>query len=121
MSRKANRLTSPKLGLITPRLGQIVNTFITIRSESSLMGIDTNFDTDKIMNSIVDEIEKIFIQHVEEQIENGSLDCECGSQEFDVEVWQSSNDSFEGAAICRDCNDRAELDIDTSEIDSLRR
>jgi peptide subunit release factor 1 (eRF1) len=84
------------------------------------MDIEFNFDEDEFRNAIADEVESMFIEYVETEVERGNIECDCGSWSFDVETWKNSNDEYEGAAICRDCNERIELEIDTSDIDALR-
>jgi hypothetical protein len=84
------------------------------------MGIEFNFDEDEFRNTIADAVEEMFIEYVENEAGNGDLECECGSGTFDVETWKNSNGGYEGAAICRDCNERLTLNIDTSDTDDLR-
>lgn len=83
------------------------------------INIDTNFDVDEIMDSIVDEIEESFREYVEKEVEKGHIECECGSNEFDIETWLR-NDDLAGAAVCRGCEERIEIDFDTSDLDKLR-
>lgn len=82
------------------------------------MDIEMDFDEDDFRNAIKDEIEAAFIEYVETEMGSGDLECDCGARSFDVETWEN-NGRYEGAAICRDCNERIELDIDTSDIDDL--
>lgn len=84
------------------------------------MGVEFNFDEDEFRNAIADHVEERFIDYVETEVGNGDLECDCGSRSFDVETWNTGNGAYEGAAVCRDCNDRIALDIDTSDIDDLR-
>lgn len=84
------------------------------------MGIDFNFDEDEFRNAIADKVEAAFIEYVETEVGNGELECDCGSTTFDVETWQNGNSGYEGAAICRECDERIALDLDTSDIDDIR-
>lgn len=82
------------------------------------MGID--FDEDAFRNKIADRVEEMFIDYVENQAGDGEIECDCGSRSFDVETWKTGSGGYEGAAICRECNQRINLDIDTSDIDDIR-
>lgn len=88
------------------------------------MGIEFNVDVDiaedSIKEAFADAAEDAFREYVETEVGEGNLQCDCGSRSFDVETWSSGSGRIEGAAICRDCNDRIELDIDTSDLDELR-
>lgn len=89
------------------------------------MGIDFNvdieLDEDSFRNTIADVAEEAFIEYVETEAGNGDLECEnCSARAFDVETWKNANGGFEGAAVCRECNGRMNLEIDTSDIDALR-
>lgn len=78
--------------------------------------IDVDFDG----NELRDALAKKYAA----QIEEGGIDCkteECESESFDAEMWTTDNGGFEGAAVCRGCNKRFELDLEDSQIqDSLQ-
>ena len=73
--------------------------------------IDVDFDRDSLLRAIADNYEK--------QIERGAIDCPnegCPGTAFDAELWIADSGGLEGAAICRDCNDRIDLNIDDSDV-----
>jgi hypothetical protein len=85
------------------------------------MGVEFNFDEDAFREQIADAVEERFIEYVENEAGNGDIECDsCGSRSFDVETWQNGNGDWEGAAVCRDCNERVPVELDTSEIDDIR-
>lgn len=54
-----------------------------------------------------------------EQIEQGGIDCPsegCDSEAFDAELWTTDAGGLEGAAVCRGCNSRIDLDIGDSDV-----
>jgi len=84
------------------------------------INIDVNIDEDEIRNAVVDKAEQEFRKAVENDISNGKIVCDCGSRSFDVETWKVPNGAIEGAAVCRSCNERLPVEIDTEELDNLR-
>ena len=67
------------------------------------------FDKNDLLEAMAEKCEK--------QIENGAIDCpteKCGSNSFDAEVWVSDGGGFEGAAVCRECNERIEFNFEDS-------
>lgn len=87
---------------------------------SKFMGIEFNFDEDEFKKAFADAAETAFIEYINNEIGERELECDCGSRSFDVETWKNNNNEYEGAAICRNCNERIRLEIDTSDIDELR-
>lgn len=64
------------------------------------------FDTEEILEAMKDDIE--------ESISEGEFECEvdgCTSEHFDVSLYVADGSRFEGAAICRECNTRHEVNI----------
>lgn len=87
------------------------------------MGIELEIDVeiDGIKEEILDEIEDKFVKHVEKEVRDGGFECEnCEARSFDVETWQNSSGDYEIGAVCRECNEAANIDIDTSELDDLK-
>ncbi len=83
------------------------------------MGID--IDPDSLKEKIADAAEGIVIDHIEEQMENGSVQCpNCKSRSFDAATWKRRSGEYDGSAVCRDCNERVELDIDMSNFNKHR-
>jgi len=84
-------------------------------TSNSNMGIDINidvdFDREELLRAVADQYEA--------QIERGEIDCpseDCSSTAFDSELWISDSGGLEGAAICLECNERIDLDIDDSDV-----
>lgn len=88
------------------------------------MGVEFNinveFDEKEIQNAIADHAEELVQEWLESEARDGSFECECGSISFDIETWENANNDIRAAGICRECNDRMEIDVDTSELDELR-
>lgn len=72
---------------------------------------NVDIDTNDFLESFADAYAK--------QLEQGGMDCpadDCGSETFDVEMWVDNDTGIEGAAVCRGCNARIDLNIDDSEV-----
>lgn len=82
--------------------------------------VEVDFDESEFKAAVADQIEEMFREHLETEVRRGHIECECGSDSFDIETWYDAADQLQGAAVCRECNERIELDIDTSDIDDLR-
>lgn len=82
--------------------------------------IEDDFDEDVFRESIADRIGDMFRAWVEREAGAGRIICDCGSRSFDVETWKTANGELAGAAVCRVCNDRVDIDIDTSDLNDLR-
>ena len=51
---------------------------------------------------------------VEQEVSEGQFECEtedCNSESFDVNLYVADGSRFEGTAVCRECNERHELNI----------
>lgn len=79
--------------------------------------VKISFDAD------VDIDHRDFVKNIaesyEKQIEQGGIDCPtdgCDSESFDAELWVSDENHLEGAAICKSCNERIDLNIDDSQV-----
>lgn len=88
------------------------------------MGIDINididFDEDEFRAAFADQAEEMFREWVENEAGDCHIECDCGSRSFDVETWTTANNALEGAAVCRECNERIPVELDTSDLDALR-
>jgi hypothetical protein len=65
-----------------------------------------------------DQLREAMAENYAQQIEQGGIDCptdSCDSENFDAEIWTTDNGGFDGAAVCRDCNTRIELDLEDSQ------
>ncbi|TQQ83611.1 hypothetical protein EGH24_02125 [Halonotius terrestris] len=83
------------------------------------MGID--LDPDSLKEKIADAAEDMAVDHIEEQIESGAVECpNCESRSFDAATWKSGSGEYDGSAVCRECNERVELDIDMSNFNKHR-
>lgn len=82
--------------------------------------INIELDEDDFRETVADTAEEAFREWIETEVRDGHIECDCGSTSFDTETWYNGNNELQGAAVCRDCNERINLDIDTSEIDDLR-
>lgn len=70
-----------------------------------------DFDRREILKELADKFAN--------QLEEGELTCPsegCESDLFDVEMWVSSGGGLEGAAVCRECNKRFELNPEDSGV-----
>lgn len=70
------------------------------------------------MSGIGDDLREAMAENIEEQIEQGAIECPtdgCDSNYFDAEVGVTDSGGFEGAAVCRECNTRIELDLEDSD------
>ena len=82
--------------------------------------IEIEFDEDDFRDAVADQAEEIFQEWIETEVGDGHIECNCGSTSFDTETWYNGNNDLQGAAVCRECDERIELDIDTSEIEDIR-
>lgn len=65
-----------------------------------------------------DGLREALAENYAQQIEEGGIDCpneDCEGESFNAEIWTTDDGGFEGAAICRDCNSRIDLDLDDSQ------
>ena len=78
--------------------------------------IDVDFDGDELKEALTEKYAA--------QIEQAGVDCKtkgCESESFDAEMWTTDSGGFEGAVVCRECNERFELDLEDSQAqDALR-
>jgi len=82
---------------------------------------DIDVDVDEIKEKMIDAVEEQFIEHVENELGDGGFECEnCEARSFDVETWQTSSGDYGIGAVCRECNERLNVDIDTSKLDEMR-
>lgn len=73
--------------------------------------VDVDFDEGDLRETLAEQYAV--------QIEHGAINCEtddCDSESFDAEIWTNDNGGFEGAAFCRECNKRFELELDDSQV-----
>jgi hypothetical protein len=72
------------------------------------------FDTEDILEAMKDD--------VEDSIAEGEFQCEaeeCSSEQFDVSLYVADGSRFEGAAICRECNTRHEVNIPVEGMEDM--
>jgi hypothetical protein len=58
----------------------------------------------------------------EVQMEEGEFECdseECSSENFDVNLYVASPSSYQGTAVCRECNERHEITMPVQGLDDL--
>ena len=70
-----------------------------------------DIDTDEMLEELADAYAN--------QIKQGGIDCTsdgCDSKAFDAELWTTDAGGLEGAAVCRGCNSRIDLNIDDSDV-----
>lgn len=86
------------------------------------MSFDINFDgidEDEFREAVADSVEERFLEKVEELVSEGYYECECGSTSFDVRTWKNARGDLEGAAVCRNCNERIPIELE-ADFDELR-
>ncbi|CAM2927945.1 hypothetical protein [Halobacterium salinarum] len=79
--------------------------------------VDISFDADIDVDRR--EFLQGFAEEYEKKVEQGEIDCPtdgCDSEVFDAEIWLSNQNHLEGAAICKSCNKRIDLNIDDSQV-----
>ncbi|WP_339105952.1 hypothetical protein [Haloterrigena salinisoli] len=70
-----------------------------------------DIDTDGMLEELADAYA--------DQIEQGGIDCPsdgCDSEAFNAELWTTDAGGLEGAAVCRECNSRIDLDLEDSDV-----
>jgi hypothetical protein len=75
------------------------------------MSIDIDFDERELLDVLADNYAA--------ELQQGVIECpaeDCDSDVFDTEIWTTQSGGFEGAAVCRQCNERTELDLDDSQV-----
>ena len=71
---------------------------------------EVDFDTDALRDALAEKYAA--------QLEQGDNECpneDCKGESFDAEIWTNQSGHFEGAAVCRTCNERFDLNIDDSQ------
>lgn len=82
--------------------------------------INIDWDEDEFTKAVADHAEAAFLEYVENEVEDGHINCDCGSQSFDIQTWEKPNGEIKGAAVCRECNDRIPVEVDLSDLEELR-
>lgn len=85
------------------------------------INIDVEFDEKEFRNTMIDQIEEHARDWLETEAGNGHIECDCGARSFDVETWTNADGRIEAAGVCRECNERTDIEFDTAELDSLRK
>lgn len=78
--------------------------------------VDIDFDEDDILEAFEDQIREAFRQKIETDMQDGTFECDCGSQWFDIETWTDNRGNIKAAGVCRECNENLSIDV---EIDGL--
>jgi hypothetical protein len=73
--------------------------------------LDIDFDEDGLRDALAEKYAA--------QLEQSNNECpneDCNGESFDAEMWINQSGHFEGAAVCRTCNNRFDLNIDDSQV-----
>lgn len=82
--------------------------------------IDVEIDEEGLQNEIADRFDELVKEWLESEAGEGHYECDCGSYSFDVETWENASGDIRAATVCRECNNRMEIEVDMSDIDQLR-
>jgi predicted SprT family Zn-dependent metalloprotease len=84
------------------------------------MNIDVDIDEDGFKRVIAEQMDEVVKEYLETKTQKGHFTCsECGNDLFDIETWETNGD-IRAAGVCRECNERMSINVDMSEIDSLK-
>jgi len=83
--------------------------------------VDINLDEDEFQNAIADQMDELVEEWLESEAGEGHFECDCGSDFFDIKPWRDAAGALKASAVCRECNERMEIDVDMSEIEKIRR
>jgi predicted RNA-binding Zn-ribbon protein involved in translation (DUF1610 family) len=82
--------------------------------------IDMNIDKKEFKRAIAEQMDEVVKEYLETKAQKGHFECpSCGNDIFDIETWESQ-DTIRAAGVCRECNERVPIDVDTSDIDALK-
>jgi hypothetical protein len=82
---------------------------------------DDGIDEDSFREAIADGILENMADELQQVVQEGDIECDCGSTAFDIETWKNRQDDIKAAGVCRQCNERMVIEVDTSDIGELRR
>lgn len=83
------------------------------------INIDMNIGEDEFKRAIAEQMDEVVKEYLETKAQKGHFECpSCDNDVFDIETWEAQDD-IRAAGVCRNCNERMPIDVDTSEIDAL--
>lgn len=82
--------------------------------------VDIDIDKGEFQAAVADQLDEHVSEWLETDARDGAFECDCGSSSFDIETWNESKGEIKAAGVCRECNERMNIEVDTSEIDDLR-
>jgi hypothetical protein len=77
-------------------------------------------DTDEFRKAMADSLVDLTKEYLETEARENHFECDCGSTTFDIEAWEDTAGDIQAAGVCRECNERLEIDVDMSDINALR-
>lgn len=80
------------------------------------MDVSVDIDTDEFEEKLKNELEKQAVEYLEDELQEGHFECECGSELFDIETWKDNSGEYKAGAVCRECNKKVDIEIDTSDF-----
>lgn len=103
---------------LSPHLRQFL-TICPILGDNMEIDVEVDFDEDEFREAFAEHAKEQFKEWIEGNAGNGGIECDCGSRSFDVETWWGPNDEIKAAGVCVSCNERVEIDVDTSDLDNI--
>ena len=83
--------------------------------------IDIEINEDELQNAIINQMDELVEEWLENEAGNGHWECDCGSDFFDVKSWRNADGELKAAAVCRECNERMDIEVDMTELEKLRK
>lgn len=74
--------------------------------------IDVNFDEGDLEDAVREHAREAFREHIETELQDGAVECDCGSTLFDIETYTDGSGEVKAAGVCRECNTPVDIEVD---------